>query len=192
MLEIGKNVVITEDVKILTHGFDWSVLKIKYGSILGSAGKVSIGNNVFIGTGTIILKGVTIGDNSIIGAGSVVTHDIPANSVSVGNPCIPIYSLSEYKEKREKAQKEELFELIEAYIKAYKKRPNPNDLNEFFYLFEKRTLDQINESFIKKMKYGSEVSFQKSKDVFLNSTPIFDGLDDLVDKCIKERKIILK
>ena len=42
------------------------------------------------------------------------------------------------------------------------------------------------------MKYGSEVSFQKSKDVFLNSTPIFDGLDDLVDKCIKERKIILK
>lgn len=48
---------------------------------------VTIGNNVWIGGGAILLPGVTIGDNVVIGAGSVVTHDIPANSVAVGSPC---------------------------------------------------------------------------------------------------------
>lgn len=48
--------------------------------------KVTIGNNVLIGAGSIILKGVTIGDNSIIGAGSVVTKTIPANEIWGGNP----------------------------------------------------------------------------------------------------------
>ena len=48
---------------------------------------VSIGNNVWLGAGTVIVPGVTIGDNTVIGAGSVVTKDVPANVVAVGNPC---------------------------------------------------------------------------------------------------------
>ena len=48
---------------------------------------VIIGNNVWIGGGTIILPGVTIGDNVVIGAGSVVTKNIPDNVIAVGNPC---------------------------------------------------------------------------------------------------------
>lgn len=48
---------------------------------------VTIGNNVWIGGGAILLPGVTIGDNVVIGAGSVVTHDIPSDSVAVGGPC---------------------------------------------------------------------------------------------------------
>lgn len=48
---------------------------------------VTIGNNVWIGGGSIILPGVTIGDNTTIGAGSVVTKSIPANCLAVGNPC---------------------------------------------------------------------------------------------------------
>lgn len=51
-----------------------------------SCSPVLIGDNVFLGTGTIVLKGVRIGDNSIIGAGSVVTADIPPNSIAAGNP----------------------------------------------------------------------------------------------------------
>lgn len=81
MIEIGKNVKITRGVTILTHGFDWSVLKGKYGNVLGSCGKVTIGDNCFIGMHSTILKGVTIGDNVIIGANSLVNHDIPSNSV---------------------------------------------------------------------------------------------------------------
>ena len=87
MIEIGNNVSITTGVTILTHGYDWSVFKGMYGDVLGSAGRVKIGDNVFIGMHSTILKGVTIGDNCVIGAGSVVTKDIPSNSVAVGNPC---------------------------------------------------------------------------------------------------------
>lgn len=48
---------------------------------------VTIGENVWIGAGSVILPGVTIGDNSVVGAGSVVTKDIPANVVAMGSPC---------------------------------------------------------------------------------------------------------
>ena len=54
---------------------------------------VTVGNNVWIGGGAVILPGVTIGDNVTIGAGSVVTHDIPSNVVAAGNPCRVIRTL---------------------------------------------------------------------------------------------------
>lgn len=47
---------------------------------------IVIEDNVFIGADVFILKGVTIGKNSVIGAASVVTHDVPENSIAVGNP----------------------------------------------------------------------------------------------------------
>lgn len=47
---------------------------------------VTIGNSCWIGGSVTILPGVTIGDNVTIGAGSVVVKDIPSNSVAVGNP----------------------------------------------------------------------------------------------------------
>lgn len=47
---------------------------------------IAIGNNVWIGQQSIILKGVTIGDNSIVAAGSIVTKSIPANTIYGGNP----------------------------------------------------------------------------------------------------------
>ena len=49
---------------------------------------VVIGDNVFIGAHSTILKGVTIGDNSIIGACSVVSKDIPSNEIWAGNPAV--------------------------------------------------------------------------------------------------------
>lgn len=48
---------------------------------------VWIGDNVWIGAGSIILPGVHIGENSVIGAGSIVTRDIPDNVVAIGSPC---------------------------------------------------------------------------------------------------------
>ena len=48
---------------------------------------VTIGDDVWIGAGSIILPGVTIGSGSTIGAGSVVTHDIPPNVLAYGVPC---------------------------------------------------------------------------------------------------------
>ncbi len=54
---------------------------------------VTIGNNVWIGGSVTILPGVSIGDNVSIGAGSVVVNDIPSNTIAVGNPCKVIKEL---------------------------------------------------------------------------------------------------
>lgn len=48
---------------------------------------VTIGDDVWIGGGAILLPGVTIGNNVVIGAGSVVTHSLPDNVVAFGAPC---------------------------------------------------------------------------------------------------------
>lgn len=53
----------------------------------GSLSKfTTIGSDVWIGYGAIVLSGVSIGDSSVIGAGAVVTKDVPPNSIAVGNP----------------------------------------------------------------------------------------------------------
>ena len=56
---------------------------------------VHIGKNCWIGTGALIMPGVTIGDNTVIGAGSVVTRDIPSGVVAVGNPCRVMREITE-------------------------------------------------------------------------------------------------
>lgn len=48
---------------------------------------ITVGSNVWIGGGTVVLPGAEIGDGTVIGAGSVVTGKIPANVVAFGNPC---------------------------------------------------------------------------------------------------------
>ncbi|MDP4147181.1 MAG: sugar O-acetyltransferase [Bacillota bacterium] len=84
-VKIGKNVLIAPNVRIYTatHPID-PKLRLEGAEYAKS---VTIGDNVWIGGGSIINPGVTIGDNSVIGSGSVVTKDIPANVVAAGNPC---------------------------------------------------------------------------------------------------------
>lgn len=88
---IGKNVLLAPNVQInsATHTTDPKP-RLK-GLELGLP--ITIGDNVWIGGGSIICPGVTIGSNTTIGAGSVVTKDIPANVVAVGNPCKVIKSV---------------------------------------------------------------------------------------------------
>ena len=135
MVQIGRNVQITRGVTVLTHGYDWSVLKGKYGCVLGSCGKVSIGDNVFIGMNAILLKGAAIGDNTVIGAGSVVTGVIPANCVAAGNPARVICSLEDYLHKRRSAQEHEARQLVQEYRSVCDKDPGEEELSEFFWLF---------------------------------------------------------
>lgn len=135
LIEIGNDVKITEGVTILTHGYDWSVLQNVYGEIFGSAGKVKIGNNVFIGMKSTILKSVEIGDNVIIGANSLVNKDIPSNVVVAGNPARIIMSIDEYYQKRKLVQEKEATELVKEYRKVFNKDPEEKHLHEFFWLF---------------------------------------------------------
>ncbi len=71
-------------VQILTplHPFEASLRrKQEYGA------PVTIGSDVWVGSGALILPGVTIGSRTVIGAGSVVTRDLPSDVLAVGNPC---------------------------------------------------------------------------------------------------------
>ncbi len=56
---------------------------------------VCIGENCWLGAGSILLPGVHIGENTVIGAGSVVTRDIPPNVVAVGSPCRVLREISD-------------------------------------------------------------------------------------------------
>lgn len=82
---IGDHVMIAPNVTITATGHP-AAPKLREKGMQFSI-PVRIGNNVWIGSGAIILPGVTVGDNAIIGAGSIVTKDIPANVIAVGNPC---------------------------------------------------------------------------------------------------------
>lgn len=90
-ITIGDNVFIAPDVCIVTEEHAMDVEQRVAG--LEYTHPVTIGDNVWICTGAIILPGVTIGADSVIGAGSVVTKDIPPRSLAVGNPCKVIRTL---------------------------------------------------------------------------------------------------
>ena len=97
LIEIGDNVTIAPHTQILAH--DAST----YASLgFTKIGRVSIGHNVFIGAGCIVLPNVKIGNNVIIGAGSVVSCSIPDNVVYAGNPARYIGLLSDFIEKHKK------------------------------------------------------------------------------------------
>ena len=135
LIDIGNDVQITEGVTLLTHGYDWAVLKGVYGEILGSGGGIQIGNNVFIGMKTTILKGVHVGNNVIIGANSLVNKNVPDNCVVAGNPARVIMPLDKYYEKRKAVQYQEAEELVRLYREHYGKEADENALHEFFWLF---------------------------------------------------------
>ena len=144
MIEIGSNVSITEGVTILTHGYDWSVFKGMYGDVLGSAGLVKIGNNVFIGMNSTILKGVTIGNNVVIGANTLINKDVPDNCVVVGNPQRVVSDIDSYLQKRRAAQLDEAADLYDCWRRNSPEGKRgglpPKDIfSEFFWLFEPRT-----------------------------------------------------
>lgn len=90
-ITIGNNVFIAPNVCIITEEHAMDVEQRIAG--LEYTHPVTIGDNVWICTGALILPGVTIGEGSIIGAGSVVAKDIPPKCLAVGNPCKVIRKL---------------------------------------------------------------------------------------------------
>lgn len=101
LISIGDNVTFAPNVHILAH--DASTKKVLGYTIIKP---VKIGNNVFVGAGSIVLPGVKIGDNVIIGAGSVVTKNIPSNEIWAGNPAKKIKDYDTFINDNKKLLKE--------------------------------------------------------------------------------------
>ena len=105
LIEIGNNVTIAPHAQILAHDASTCAF-LGYAKI----GRVSIGNNVFIGAGAIILPGTSIGNNVIIGAGAVVSHNLKDDTVYAGNPAVEVCSLEQFLDKhREKMKQRPLY-----------------------------------------------------------------------------------
>ncbi|MFG1654460.1 sugar O-acetyltransferase [Micromonospora sp. NPDC049275] len=90
-ITIGADVQIGPSVQLLTptHPVEPDPRRDKW----EAAKPITIGDNVWLGGGAIVLAGVTIGANTVVGAGAVVTRDLPANVVAVGNPARPVREL---------------------------------------------------------------------------------------------------
>lgn len=104
LITIGDNVTIT-NATLLAH--DASTKKaLGYSKV----GRVTIGSDVFIGFGSIVLPGTKIGNKVIVGAGTVVAKDVPDNVVIAGSPYRVLCSYDEYIEKnRRKMQTNPVF-----------------------------------------------------------------------------------
>lgn len=141
LIKIGNNVMISRGVVILTHDYSWAVLANVYNRMYGNTGTVQIGNNVFIGMNTIILKNTKIGDNVIIGAGSIVSGELESNSVWCGNPAKKVMTLEEYNQKLINRQLHDVENNYNFIQKITQQEIYESDFFEYFYLYKnKKTL----------------------------------------------------
>ncbi|HET7119648.1 MAG TPA: acyltransferase [Solirubrobacterales bacterium] len=85
-VRIGEQCVIADRTMFID--FDHGIVEVERPIRLQGIYKrdVEVGNNVWIGYGACVLRGVRVGDNSVIGTNSVVTKDVPANAVVAGIP----------------------------------------------------------------------------------------------------------
>ena len=90
-ITIGDDVQMGPNVQLLTptHPVDPEPRRAKW----EAAEPITIGDNVWLGGGAIVLPGVTIGENTVVGAGAVVTRDLPPDVVAVGNPARVVRTL---------------------------------------------------------------------------------------------------
>lgn len=101
LVSIGNHVSISGGCCFITHeGAHWVLkgLDSKFNTTFGY-GRIVIHDNVYIGYGVTVLRGVTIGENTIVGARSLVNKSLDANSIYAGVPAKKICTLEEWAEK---------------------------------------------------------------------------------------------
>lgn len=98
LIEIGDNVTITQNVVFHTHDGGVGLFRKELPGI-NIFGKIIIGNNVFVGSNSIFMPGVTVGNNVVIAAGSIITKDVPDNVVIGGIPAKIIKCIDDYRVK---------------------------------------------------------------------------------------------
>lgn len=85
-LKMGNDIMMGPDVVILTHGHEYKDVSVTMNKQGHFVKQVEIGNDVWIGTRTVIMPGVKIGNGVIIGANAVVTKDVPDYAIVGGVP----------------------------------------------------------------------------------------------------------
>lgn len=135
LVKIGKDCYINQHFTLLTHDYVSKVLIGTGRQFINSSGRVTIGDNVSFGQNVMVLKGVTIGNNSFIGAGSIVTKDIPANSIAIGAPCRVVMTIEEYYQKRLLRSEEEALDYARSIFERFNRKPLVEEMKEEFIWF---------------------------------------------------------
>ncbi|MEG2341036.1 MAG: acyltransferase [Odoribacter sp.] len=96
LISIGDNVTIAPGVRFITHDNSVSKVLPEFTDVFG---RITIGNNCFIGAGSIILPGITLGNTCIVAAGSVVTKSFAEGKIIAGNPAKEVSTIENYRQK---------------------------------------------------------------------------------------------
>ena len=95
LVTIGNQVTISHNVDFITHDGALRVARAEFGGAY-LYGRISVGDNCFLGAHSILMPGVKVGAGSIIGSGSIVTAEIPPGVVAIGAPAKPVKTVEEY------------------------------------------------------------------------------------------------
>lgn len=186
LLTIGEYCKITANVTILTHDYSRSVLRRVYGDIVGEGRRTIIGNNVFIGMGSIILMGTHIGNNVIVGAGSVVSGTFPDNVVIAGNPARIIRTLEEHYQIKKEKMLNDAKECVITFYNRYDSYPTINDIGAFWPLFLERKKELLINLKINWHLNGDEPD-EILADFIKSEPPIFNNYDEFLEYCLLEK-----
>lgn len=167
LVQIGSNCFFNKNFTLLTHDWVTQVFINSGRDFVNSSGRVSIGSNVSFGQNVMVLKGVSIGDNCFIGAGSIVTNDIPANSIAVGTPCKVVMTLEDYYQKRLKKSESEALDYARSIKERYDRTPIPADFwEEFIWFVSGNEVDKYPDIPIRKqlgLSYDDYIKNHKAK-----------------------------
>lgn len=122
LITIGKRVQVTDNVHFYTHGGGKILRRVH--PDYDAFGKIVIEDDVYIGSCSLILPGVTIGEGSLVAAGSVVTKSVPPHVVVGGNPARVICSAEEFIARNERFNVKTKFLSNEEKKKVLKNLPN--------------------------------------------------------------------
>ena len=100
LITIGNNVQVTDNVHFFTHGGGHAVRLIN--PTFDVFGRIFVEDWAYIGSGSMIMPGVTIGEGAMVAAGSIVTKSVPPHTVVGGNPARVLCTTQDYYERNKK------------------------------------------------------------------------------------------
>lgn len=179
-ITIGNNCCFSH-ITMMAHDYSWYVLKDAFNELLPDAGGgITVGNNVFIGYQSVILKGTTIGDNVVIGARSVVKGTVPSNTVWAGVPARQICTLEAFYQKRKSREISDALFRRNHIRQAKGREATIEDMGWFAFLFLERT-EELYSKYLSKLEFNGIQNDSTIRALFFGTAPKFSSFEEFLN-----------